>query len=639
MGKAYHEKNNYNTRKRLFALLILIIVLFTAVFAKLAYVMIWQNKELQVKALGQWLRDVPNDAPRGQILDRNQDIIADTSTLYTIYVRPNAVDDKISVAKTISSVLGIEYQAVMKKITKRASEITVASGVTKEQMNKLYSSGVNGIYYGEDNLRYYPYGDFMTQLLGFTSSDGIGQAGLEAYYNRYLQGLDGQILTETDLIGREVLGGNTYYVPSVAGANLVTTVDATIQRIVQSAVNKAMTVYKPINASCVVMNYKTGEIVALAEAPSFDLNNVPRDDITALFSMSRSTIVSNVYEPGSTFKILTAAAALDSGAVNVNSRFYCSGSHIVDGQRIRCWKTQGHGSIDFAAGVEKSCNVVFMNSALSVGTKKFYSYLRAFGCEEKTGIDMSGETSGMLIKESDVKPVDLARIGFGHAIAISPIELLCASSAVVNGGTKVKPYVLDYVYDPVTSTKITKKETRLGARIISEKTSETMRELLKAVVTNGSGKGSYVAGYDILGKTGTAQKYKNGSIAQGKYVSSFLGFSLAQGAEYGVLFIVDEPQGYLYYGSLVAAPLVGEIFQGIFNYQNTLAKYSEKDFEVIGNKFELPSFVGMTLLQAKNAINKLGLHFEVSGEGNVVKSQFPIVGAVVDKRNAVLFRT
>ena len=639
MRKIIVGKRNYNTRKRFFALLILIIVLFTAVFGKLAYVMIWQNQELQVKALGQWLRDVPNDAPRGQILDRNENVIADTSTLYTIYVRPNSVSDKIAVSKTISQVLGIEYQAVMNKISKRASEITIASGVTKEQMNALYNSDIDGIYYGEDNLRYYPYGDFMTQLLGFTSSDGTGQTGLEAYYNRYLQGVNGQILTETDLIGREVSGGSTYYVPSIAGANLVTTVDSTIQRIVQSAVNKAVTIYKPKGVACVVMNYKTGEIVALSEAPSFDLNNVPRDDIAALFSMSRSTIVSNVYEPGSTFKILTAAAALDTGAVTVNSRFYCSGSHIVDGQKIRCWKTKGHGSIDFAEGVEKSCNVVFMNSALAVGTTKFYSYLRAFGCSEKTGIDMSGETSGMLIKESEVKPVDLARIGFGQAIAISPIELLCASSAVVNGGTKVKPHILDYIYDRTTSTKISKTETKLGNRIISEQTSATMRELLKAVVTNGSGKGAYVPGYDIIGKTGTAQKYKNGIIAQGKYVSSFLGFSLAEGAEYGVLLIVDEPQGYVYYGSLVAAPLVGEILQGIFNYQNTKAVYSENDYAVIGDKFELPSFVGMTLNQAKNALNKLGLYFEVSGENNVVKSQFPIAGAVVDKRNAVLLRT
>ncbi|MDD4839092.1 MAG: penicillin-binding transpeptidase domain-containing protein [Clostridia bacterium] len=630
---------NYNTRKRFFVLLLVVVVMFVAVFGKLAYVMLWQNSELQVKALSQWLRDVPNEAARGQIVDRNGEVLADTSTLYTIYVRPNSVTDKIAVANVLSNVLELDHKKVTEKISKHASEITIANGVTKDQMTLLFSSGLDGIYYGEDNLRYYPYGDFMSQLLGFTSSDGNGQTGLEAYYDRYLEGVDGKILTETDLVGREVTNGTTYYVPSIAGGTLVTTVDTTIQRIVQMAVNKAMTVYNPKNVACVVMNYKTGEIVALAEAPSFDLNNVPRDDIASLFSMSRSTIVSNVYEPGSTFKILTAAIALDTNSVTVDQRFYCAGSQVVDGQKIKCWKTKGHGSITFAEGVEKSCNVVFMNSAMAVGTTNFYKYLRAFGLTEKTGIDMAGETSGILINESSVKVVDLARIGFGQAIAISPIELLCSTSAVVNGGTKVTPRILNYVYDTATSTIIASSQSSKGARIISEQTSATMRELLKAVVTKGSGKGAYVAGYDIIGKTGTAQKYANGIIAQGKYVSSFLGYSLEEGAEYGVLFIVDEPEGYVYYGSLVAAPLVGEIFQGIFNYLDIEPNYTAEDKAIIGDKFELPSFEGMTLNQAKNALTKLGLYFEVSGDGNVVKSQFPVVGAEVDKRNTVLLIT
>lgn len=635
--KARNE--NYNARRRLFILMLAVLIIFVAVFSKLAFVMLWQNKELQVKALSQWMRDVPNEAPRGVIYDRNGVVLANTSTLYTIYVRPTAVKNKDAVSNILSEVLGLDKMKLTEKLSKRSSEITIANGVTKEQMNTLFATGLEGIYYGEDNLRYYPFGNFMSQLLGFTSIDGRGQTGIEAYYDRYLKGLDGKILAETDLIGREISGGETYYVPSVAGGNLVTTIDSTIQRIAQMAVDKAMSVYNPKNAACAIINYRTGEIVALSEAPSFDLNNVPRDDITKLFSMSRSTIVSNVYEPGSTFKILTAAIALDTHAMTTNHRFYCPGNRMIDGQKIRCWKTQGHGSIDFTEGVEKSCNCVFMDSALAVGTKTFYSYLREFGLTEKTGIDMTGETSGILIKEKDVKPVDLARIGFGQAIAISPIELLSSTSAVVNGGTKITPHVLNFIYDSATNKKIAGNSVSQGKRIISTATSNTMRELLKGVVENGSGKGAYVPGFDIIGKTGTAQKYQNGIIAQGKYVSSFLGFSLHPSAEYGVFFTVDEPQGYVYYGSLVAAPLVGEIFNGIFNYLNLQPNYGEKDLKVIGNKFLLPNFVGMSLNEAKYALYKLGLEYEVDGEGLKVNSQFPLDGVTVDKRNVVLLRT
>jgi len=626
-------------RKRFFALLLIIAVLFCAVFGKLSYVMLWQNKELSVKALSQWMRDVPNEAARGKILDRNGVVLADTSTLYTIYVRPTAVTDKAAVINALSNVLGLNKDALSEKLGKRSSEITVANGVTKEKMRELYNSNLSGIYYGEDNLRYYPFGDFMSQLLGFTSIDGRGQTGIEAYYDRYLRGVDGKILTETDLVGREIESGSTYYVPSVAGADLVTSLDATVQRIVAGAVNKAMSIYNPKNVSAAVINYRTGEIIALAEAPSFDLNNVPRDDLNALFTMSKSTVVSNVYEPGSTFKILTAAIALDTGAMTTASRFYCAGSRIVDGQKIRCWRTQGHGSIDFIEGVEKSCNCVFMDSALKVGAKTFYQYLRNFGVHQKTGIDMSGETSGILIKEEAVKPVDLARIGFGQAIALSPIELLAAASAVVNGGTKITPRILKEVCDPTTGTKIAAAYKAEGERVIKKETSDTLRELLQAVVENGSGKAAYVPGYQIIGKTGTAQKYQNGVIAQGKYISSFMGFSLHPAAEYGVYFAVDEPQGYVYYGSMVAAPLVGEIFQGIFNYLNAEPSYGEKDMKIIGGKFALPDFTGMSLSAAKYELYKLGLHYETDGEGATVKSQFPLAGASVDKRNTVLLRT
>ncbi len=551
--------------KRLPTIILLAVFFFALIFAKLIYVMIVEGEELQVRALDQWTRDLPTDAPRGQILDRNGEILAGTTTRYNIYVRPNSVGDKEKVASVIAEVLGFEREKVLEKISKKVSEVTIATKVTKEQMTLLFESGVEGVYYTEDNFRYYPNGNFMTQVLGFTGADGNGQTGLESYYDKYLTGINGSIITETDLIGRELESGKSYYLPSISGLNLQTTLDGRIQRIVEGVVEKAVALYNPKAVACLVMDYTNGEIISLAEYPSFDLNNVPRDDLQKLFASSKSMLVSSVYEPGSTFKILTAASALDMGVMSTSNRFYCSGSRVVDGKKIRCWKTKGHGSIDYGQGVESSCNCVFMDSALAMGTEKFYDYLQDFGLKSKTGIDMTGETSGLFIAENLVKTVDLARIGFGQAVAVTPIGMMSACSAVVNGGTTVYPHLVKQVVDDKGNSIDNVYTIRESKRVIKESTSNTMRELLERVVSNGSGKGAGVNGYSIAGKTGTAQKYENGAIAQGKYISSFLGFSLESGAPYGVLLIVDEPQGYVYYGSLVAAPLVGDIFRSVFD--------------------------------------------------------------------------
>lgn len=628
----------YNPTKRLPIVVALAVFLFCAVFVKMAYVIVVQGEDLQIRAIDEWMRDVPTDAPRGIIYDRNMQPLASTATKYTLYVRPSDTPDKPAVARLLAEVFGYDYDSTLQKISKRTSEVTVAKSATKEQLTRVYTSGLKGIYYAENNYRYYPYGDFLTQVLGFCSSDGYGQTGLEAYYNKYLVGTNGQILTESDLVGRAYLGAGSYYMPSIAGLNLVTTLDKNIQQIVDGAVQNAVAKFNPKGVYCIVMDYDTGGIVALSEYPSFDLNNVPRDDLQTLFATSKSMAVSSVYEPGSTFKILTAASAIDAGVVSVSDRFYCAGSRVVDGKKIRCWKSKGHGSIDFSEGVEQSCNCVFMDSALRLGTATFYEYLRRFGLTSKTGIDMTGETSGIFIAENAVKTVDLARIGFGQAVAVTPIGLISSTSSVVNGGNKIVPHVLNYLTDSngniLSGGDFSQSET-----VIKSSTSATMRELLTRVVENGSGKGAYVAGYKIAGKTGTAQKYENGQIASGKYYSSFLGFSLTEGAHYAVLFIVDEPKGYMYYGSLVAAPLVGDIFESTFAYLGIAPNYTGKEAELVGEPFELPSFEGVSVGDAKRQIEKLGLYCEIDGEGEKVKSQYPLAGVTVDKRNVVLIMT
>lgn len=631
-------KQQYNPTKRLPAILLLVVFLFLLVFAKMIAVMLADGAALQSKAMDQWLRDVPTDAPRGSIVDSNGVVLAATATRYNLYVRPNDAPDKPAVARLLCEVFGYDYESTLEKISKRTSEVTVATGATKEQLNRVYASGVQGVYYAEDNFRYYPYGDFMTQVLGFCSSDGFGQTGLEAYYDKYLTGINGRLLTESDLIGRRI-GGGTYYQPSVAGLTLVTTLDSGIQRIVDGAVAAAVAKFDPKAVQCIVMNYKTGGIVALSEYPSFDLNAVPRDNLEELFSRSKSNAVSSVYEPGSTFKILTAAAALDCGAVATSDSFYCNGAKIVDGKRIRCWKAKGHGSIDFGGGVEGSCNVVFMESALRMGTARFYDYLRKFGLTKKTGVDMTGETSGIFIAEKDVKTVDLARIGFGQAVAVTPIGLVAATSAVINGGTTVTPHLYAGLRGSDGKFVAGSEPAREGERVISAATSQTMRSLLMRVVTAGSGKSAYVPGYSIAGKTGTAQKYKNGAIASGQYISSFLGFSLNDDAPYAALFIVDEPKGYMYYGSLVAAPLVGDIFKSVFAYKAVQPVFTGEEAKIVGEPFTLESFVGMSLSEARARLAKLGLYCEVDGEGSEVIGQYPDAGVTVDKRNTVLLLT
>ena len=576
--------------KRLPAIILSAVFFFSLIIVKLIFVMVVDGNTLQVRALDQWTRDLPSDAPRGEILDRNGEILAGTSTRYNIYVRPNSVKDKEKVATIIADVLGYEKSKVFEKISKRVSEVTIATKVTKEQMEQLFSADIDGVYYSEDNFRYYPNGDFMTQVLGFTGADGFGQTGIESYYDKYLTGVNGAIITETDLIGRELQGGKSYYLPSISGFNVQTTLDARIQRIVEGAVDKAVALYDPKAVACLVMDYTTGEIISLAEYPSFDLNNVPRDDLNKLFSASKSMLVSSVYEPGSTFKILTAASALDLGVMTTSNRFYCSGSRVVDGKKIRCWKTKGHGSIDYGQGVESSCNCVFMDSALAMGTDKFYAYLKNFGLRSKTGVDMVGETSGLFISQDLVKTVDLARIGFGQAVAVTPIGMMSACSAVINGGKTIYPHLVKGIIGQNGEKVENVFEIKESKSVIKEETSATMRELLERVVSNGSGKGAGVNGYSVAGKTGTAQKYENGTIAQGKYISSFLGFSLEDDAPYGVLMIVDEPKGYVYYGSLVAAPLVGDIYRSIFDLL-AVPKSNDLDIESGFNPENIEDYV------------------------------------------------
>ncbi len=609
--------------------MMLITFIFLVVFGKLVYLQIVKGRSLQARALDQWTRDVPLSAVRGAIRDTNGIVLAGCNTTYTLYVRPNATTTVEKTANAIAEVLGKKYDEILSKISKKGvSEITVAKKLSKEEMLALLSSGADGMYFGRDIERYYKYGDYMSQLLGFVNADGEGQAGLEEYYNEYLRGQDGKELTETDLIGKE-LSSELKYIPATDGLNLDLTIDSYIQFFAENAVKSALSEYNAKSANCVVMNAKTGAIEAMAQAPSFDLNHIDRSDVNALFAKMKLNAITSVYEPGSTFKILTTAIALSLGVVSEKDRFYCAGGKVVDGKRIKCWKSIGHGSQTFAEGVQNSCNCVFMELAERIGVERMYSYFEAFGLRAKTGIDFAGETSSILLKKESVKPVDAARIGFGQAIAITPLQLIAATAAAVNGGNLVTPYLMKGISGAEGNTVI-RNYPSVKRNVITEETSATVRKLLKNVVSLGSGKLAGVPGYSIGGKTGTAQKYANGAIASGKYVSSFIGFSTVEDPEYIVYFMVDEPQGYRYYGSLVAAPYVGQIFSRIFSY-----KEIRPTEEVASHTyFEMPNLVGETAGNAIKALSKLGIHFEISGSGGTVVAAYPEAGAVISS-NAI----
>ncbi|WP_438848145.1 penicillin-binding transpeptidase domain-containing protein [Anaerocaecibacter muris] len=619
-------------RKRILVAFIALAAVFIALFGRLFYLQIIDGGWLRAKAAEQWYRDLPLKAARGKILDCNGETLADSKDVFTLYARPNAVKDKTAVATEIAEALDMEYQTVFDKLNTNVGEVTVKRKIDAQSAYELRKKNISGLYYTLDTQRNYPFGNSLAQILGFTNIDNAGQSGIESYYDKYLTGVDGFAYTSTDMAGRELESSVTKYVPSIPGCNVTLSVDSNIQSFADSAVTAAATEFSAKSASMIVMDVNTGGILAMSKSPSFDLNDPPRNDLDLLNELSRNTMIVDMYEPGSTFKIFTTAAALEAGVVGDNDTFFCAGSRTVDGQRIRCWRSIGHGSQHLAEGVKNSCNCVFMDLALRLGTSRFYSALRNFGMGQKTGVDFTGESSGMMMKEDNVKTVDLARIGFGQAVAVTPLQLITGVCSVINGGTLYKPYLVASV-DSYDGKNLATREPQPVRRTVSEATSQKMRDYLVGVVANGGGSKAGVAGYSVGGKTGTAQKYAGGTIAQGKYISSFIGFAPAENPKYAVLMIVDEPQGYMYYGSLVAAPYAGNVFSKIFDYTALPpSMLAEIEYAI------MPDVIGKPVADAVKELEDAGLHAELVGEGEKVTAQTPVPQTKIAKNDTVLVR-
>jgi stage V sporulation protein D (sporulation-specific penicillin-binding protein) len=626
-------------QKRLLAMMLLLISIFILLFGRLFYLQVVNAKFLQQKAEEQWTRDLPINAERGVIYDRNGIALAVSYTTYDIFVRHSNVEDEGAVSKLLSNKLNLDYTKVFEKVSNsKVSESLIKMQVESSVAKELKNSGLSGIYYSENTKRYYPYGDFLTQVLGYTTIDNIGQSGLELYYNKFLQGIDGYSQVQSDIRGTELYNTLDSYVPSIAGNNITLTIDYQIQLLCEQAAVKIMQEQKPVSAQVIVMNPNTGEILAMTSKPSFDLNDPPRDNIETLMANSKNLSIVDVYEPGSTFKILTTASALEEKVTSLSDRFYDPGYRIVDGQKIKCWKHIGHGSQTLVDGLNNSCNSVFIDLSLRLGLNRMYKYFEKYGFGTLSNVDFAGESAGILMDKDSVKTVDLARMGFGQAIAVTPLQEINAISSVVNGGILYQPYFVSKIS---SSSGTFEKEFSPVAvrRTVSEDTSEKMQYMIEQVIKNANAIQSFIPGYRVGGKTGTTELMST-TGKTGEHIASFIGTFPANKPDYVILVVVDRPSSGHYYGSIVATPYAKTVFEGIIRYKNIPPTEDlDADLKTMEKNIEMPNLVGKSLSQAVGIIKNLGLQYELEGEGGKVLAQYPAPHEMLYKNGIVVLTT
>ena len=612
----------------------LITFCFICLFLRLFVLQGKDSKTLQLKAVAQWVRTLPLTAKRGDILDINGSVLATSYTTYNVYVRAKEVENAIEVAEFLSNKLNLKFESVYEKAKNiYISEVLLKLQIDKETAMEIVKKDLKGVFVTENIARNYPYGNLLTQVLGFITSDGVGQSGVEAYYNDFLSGVNGKYLSQSDVKGLNLDDSLSYYIEAEDGCVLNLTIDTNIQKAAEEVLEQVVIDHKPKKASVVVMDPNNGNIVSLAITPSYDLNEIPRDDVSLLMEMTKNIVVSDVYEPGSTFKILTLCAALSEGLVSLNDRFYCPGYRIVDGERIKCWRTIGHGDQSLVEVVQNSCNCAFMDLALRLGKEKLYKYLQDFGIGTKTGIDMSGESGGILMDINSVQTVDLARIGFGQAVAVSQVQLLSAFCSAINGGVLYQPKILSSINN-TNGNVLQENKTIKKTNTISSEVSKTINYLLEQAI-NKDENNPFISGCSLGGKTGTAQKYENGTIARGKYVSSFFGFYPTNKPQYAMLICVDEPSSGAYYGSVVAKPYGQMLFEKIIEYKNDKPSVNKVNIPTV----VLDDFVGLSLYDAMLKLEKLNISYEIDGEGKIVKAQYPVAKTVINKNSTIILNT
>ncbi|MCI5954170.1 MAG: peptidoglycan glycosyltransferase [Lachnospiraceae bacterium] len=567
------DNNKIFHRKKILVIFFVCAGMMVFLFGRLVYLCVWRADHYSKLATDLHERERSIKAARGRILDRNGIVLADNKTVCTVSVIHNQIEDRSRVIQVLCDELGLSEEYVAKRVDKYSSMERIKSNVEKEVGDRIREYDLPGVKVDEDYKRYYPYSDLASKVLGFTGGDNQGIIGLEVVYEDYLQGKSGTILTVTDAKGIEVEAAGERRIEPVSGNDLCISMDMNIQSYATQLAVQAMAAKEADSVCILVMNPKNGEIYAMVNVPEFDLNNpyaLPEgtsDAITAeekqniLNGIWRNGCINDTYEPGSTFKIITAAAGLEEGVITKESSFSCPGFIVVDDRKIRCHKIAGHGTQDFTHCMMNSCNPALISVGLRLGIDKYYAYFERFGLKTKTGIDLPGEAGTIMHKKENMGNVELATVAFGQSFQITPVQLITTASSIINGGNRITPHfgiktvdaegnVLETFQYPVTEG------------IVSDETSKTMREILEMVVSEGSGKNGKIDGFRIGGKTATSQTLPRGS---GRYISSFIGFAPADDPEVIALAIVNNPQG-VYYGGQVAAPIIRQLFENILPY-------------------------------------------------------------------------
>lgn len=629
-------------RKRIWKLMIALVALYGAVLVRIISLTVIQGEELTARGVQQWTQEGKVEARRGGIVDRNGETLALSTTAYIVSVNPKRVDEDQAFADVVAPILSLEQTTLLKRLSnKNYASVQLKRQVPRQTVDEIRALCaqdaekarlLRGLMYSEDTRRVYIKGSFLSQVLGLTNVDSIGQSGLEQHYESVLAGEDGELLTEVDRNARMLPDGKTSYIAPVAGNTLQLTIDASIQSFAERAMRECIAVNQAKAVSCIVMDVNSGAILAMCMKPDYDPNDPPRNDIATLNELMRITLISDAYEPGSTFKALTCAAALDAKLVTVGEGFQCTGSIKVDGDTIRCWKNS-HGHQSLAQALQNSCNPVFVNLALRLGTQRMYQYMRAFGLGVRTGIDLPGENTGILINSRYVKNVDLARIGFGQSVAVTPIQMITAFSSVVNGGRLMKPYIVEAVLDEEGEV-VQRTASQVISNPISAETSAVMRDLLEQVVAQGGGKNAYIEGYRVGGKTGTAQVYVDGKVSRDVHIGSFIGFAPADQPRFAVLVIVNAADVPIDYGGTTAAPFARMVIEDTLSYLGY-----KKDSESEQKAIEVPDLIGRTIGEAQTILRSLQLKMEMDGISDTVTDQMPPEGATLYAGGQVMLYT
>lgn len=654
-------KIKIKSKKRLVVVMILACFMFLVLIVRIGYIQLIKGEWLSTKASQQQTREIPIEAKRGTLYDANMKELAVSVTKYTVWCKPVEVDDAKETAKKLADVLEEDYDTIYKKVSKKNTALVkVKRWIDDDISDKVKELGLSGIWVAEDNQRYYPYENFASYVLGHTSADSTGVTGIELQYNSILKGTSGKLVVSTDASGKEIPQGSEQYYEPTTGNGLVLTIDEVIQHYCEKAAQTAYEKNNALKVTVIAMDPKTGDIKALVKKPDYNPNNPTKPiypyyqelfdeyensdkkNVTDAYSqMWRNTAISDTYEPGSTFKLITSAAGLEEGVVKETDKFTCTGSITVGGQKIKCWRSyRPHGSENFRQAVQNSCNPVFVEVGSRLGVKKMYNYIRAFGLNKKTAIDLPGEATGIMYNEKDVGPVELATISFGQSISVTPIQLITAISSIANDGQLMQPRLVKAYTD--NKGNITKKiEPKKVRQVISKETSKEMLSIMNSVVTEGGGKIAYLSGYRLGGKTGTAQKVIGGRYAEGKYVCSFVGVAPTDDPKIVVLAIVDEPTGVSAFGSTTAGPIIKEVMSNTLKYLGVKAEYTkEEKAENVKDKVEVPNVVGLTIGEAVQVLEEANLEANLDTDVDIPKNtkitdMFPKAGISVNEGSLI----